>query len=422
MNFWFGDSANVIHVSKSGNDANGGVAQQYPVAFAADAKLTIGSAVTACPDGGTIIVWPGDYDETVDIATATKQITLIGTHWRKCRIVPTTGECILGYHGLILKNISCEVQDDASKAVDCEDMDNLSFINCYIHTRGIDAIYAISGGRMVIDNCFVFSSYDAVYGGLETIVRNSTIITDGDYGSGNIARTFVVASYAHTGTFLDCLLMAQAKYGTEKDGKAATVYNSDRDLVVLSIGKMNLDRCIVIADGSLPTLPHVDSVASGDAYCTQSVELIASNTNFFCDTDANEAATVGYGLSISSNTILNNCIINSSGTSAAWDLWASGAQTIRLNNCEYDSSQVHANVTVKETQSYADAAITANAQLTAMQKLQRADKVIDTTQTPWVVDYKEEATENALMSKTMKNTDGDNITSTDNVLGRLIQE
>ncbi len=52
----------------------------------------------------------------------------------------------------------------------------------------------------------------------------------------------------------------------------------------------------------------------------------------------------------------------------------------------------------------------------------RADKVIDTTGTPWVVDYKEEGTEEVLMSKTMKNTAGANVTSKNNVLGQLEKE
>ncbi len=55
-------------------------------------------------------------------------------------------------------------------------------------------------------------------------------------------------------------------------------------------------------------------------------------------------------------------------------------------------------------------------------KLIRADKVIDITETPWVVDCKEEGTETVLMSKTMKNTVGDDIVNKDNVLGRLEKE
>ena len=54
--------------------------------------------------------------------------------------------------------------------------------------------------------------------------------------------------------------------------------------------------------------------------------------------------------------------------------------------------------------------------------LLRADKVIDIGETPWVVDYKEEGTEDVLMSKTMKNTAGNDIVDKDNVLGQLEQE
>ncbi len=60
--------------------------------------------------------------------------------------------------------------------------------------------------------------------------------------------------------------------------------------------------------------------------------------------------------------------------------------------------------------------------LTAVKKLLRADKAVDTTASPWVTDYKEEGTENVLMSKTMQNTGGVDISSNNNVLGRLVQE
>ncbi len=56
------------------------------------------------------------------------------------------------------------------------------------------------------------------------------------------------------------------------------------------------------------------------------------------------------------------------------------------------------------------------------EELLRADKKIDTDKTPWVVDHNQEGTSNALMSKTMKNTAGENITAVENVLGQLEQE
>ena len=49
------DSSFVVHVSKLGNDANGGLAQQYPVSLTADAKLTIASAVSAVPDRKSVV-------------------------------------------------------------------------------------------------------------------------------------------------------------------------------------------------------------------------------------------------------------------------------------------------------------------------------------------------------------------------------
>lgn len=62
-------------------------------------------------------------------------------------------------------------------------------------------------------------------------------------------------------------------------------------------------------------------------------------------------------------------------------------------------------------------------EIAAILKLLRADKVIDTSASPWVVDYFEEGTViNPIMSKTLKDTAGNNVTSKNNVLGRLQQE
>lgn len=60
--------------------------------------------------------------------------------------------------------------------------------------------------------------------------------------------------------------------------------------------------------------------------------------------------------------------------------------------------------------------------IVSIQKLIRADKVIDTENVPWVLDYKEEGTEEVLMSKTMKNTDDEDISSINNTVGSLIEE
>jgi len=74
------DGIHTWHVAKTGNNNNGGHSL-------ADAKLTIGAAVSAAGSGDVIVVWPGDYDELVDLQSAGKVIHLKGISKSKTRIV-----------------------------------------------------------------------------------------------------------------------------------------------------------------------------------------------------------------------------------------------------------------------------------------------------------------------------------------------
>jgi pectin methylesterase-like acyl-CoA thioesterase len=144
MNYWFGDSSDVIHVAKTGNDGNSGFAAQYPVNFAADAKLTIASALSVVPDGGTIIVWPGTYNEQVDIRTTAKSITMMGTNKHKCIISFNTASgpsaTVYGYTKCKFANLSI-IQTGAGKALDCEGQHRCEFEDLYISSSGIDGLY-----------------------------------------------------------------------------------------------------------------------------------------------------------------------------------------------------------------------------------------------------------------------------------------
>lgn len=57
-----------------------------------------------------------------------------------------------------------------------------------------------------------------------------------------------------------------------------------------------------------------------------------------------------------------------------------------------------------------------------LEQMQKANRIIDTTGDPWVVDYKNKDTGDTILSQTMKNTAGANITSKANILGRLEKE
>ena len=55
----------------------------------------------------------------------------------------------------------------------------------------------------------------------------------------------------------------------------------------------------------------------------------------------------------------------------------------------------------------------------AIQDLIEADKVIDTSGDPWVLEWRQKTTKTVLLRQEMQNTGGTNITSTNNVLGQL---
>jgi len=59
------------------------------------------------------------------------------------------------------------------------------------------------------------------------------------------------------------------------------------------------------------------------------------------------------------------------------------------------------------------------AQNEAFRKLVEADKVVDTSGSPWVLEYRDKDTKEVLLRQTMKNTSGEPITNVNNVLGQL---
>jgi len=96
------DSGHVWHVAKTGNDGNGGHAQQYPINLAADAKLTISAAIAAAAAGDTIIIHPGLYSETVGVS---KQLILEATNRNQCRITSALNALTISADGVIVRRI-----------------------------------------------------------------------------------------------------------------------------------------------------------------------------------------------------------------------------------------------------------------------------------------------------------------------------
>ncbi len=345
MDFWFGDSASVIHVSKSGNDANGGVAQQYPVSLANDSKLTIGSALSACPDGGTIVIWPGEYAEQVDVASAAKSIRLVGVHRYKCMITQSgSTDTVVGYKRCVFENLSV-TQTGMGKALTVSD--ETTIVNCDVISSGIDGLYGSGADRVKVKNCYVFSSYDSLYLGNEGLVEDSLIVTDGCYSGSGVARAVCTGSAGDNVIVRNSILIAQPSYG-KKTMPGAELYESDRDLYCIkTAGTVVLDNCVLIASGYKPGGAHADSYAAGDSHCVDAVQrLVANNCSFFSWTDANQAGTTAYGLHNTGGQVQNG-IFSVFGLAGTWELYTTGTRKVYLANTCYDAAKVGSGIELK---------------------------------------------------------------------------
>jgi hypothetical protein len=176
------DSSRVWHVAKTGNDGNSGHAGQYPVNLANDAKLTIGAAVSAAASGDTIIIWPGDYAENVNLGT--KSLTLIGTSRNKSRIVPATGDGIDLGNDCIVRNLAVEALSTGAIGIDGRYKSNLIIEDCDIYAN-FDGVGLNDSASVWVRNCMVRGQYDGgnIGGANRIVIDNCIFIGLGTYAT-----------------------------------------------------------------------------------------------------------------------------------------------------------------------------------------------------------------------------------------------
>ena len=214
---YLGDSAHVIHVAKAGNDANGGVAQQYPINLVADAKLTITAAVAAATAGDSIIIWPGDYNE--DINASAKALNFFGTNKYLCRIHGNTtgiGTLRLGSKSSI-KNLWIENTGIASDtyAVEAQDKTHLVIDNCFIY--GSYASIHLAGSSFVrMDNVQCLGKRNGFSANTvaDVIVNNCIFKSDGSYGTGEDCFGANISGYA---VYNNCHFVASRSDASSKN-------------------------------------------------------------------------------------------------------------------------------------------------------------------------------------------------------------
>jgi len=208
------DSSRVWHVAKAGNDGNSGHAEQYPVNLANDAKLTIGVAVTAAASGDTIIVWPGTYDEAIDLDAANKVLTITGTNRALCVIYNQTG----GGHGIVLEddcvlsNISVLSGTGNGAAGLKAQKNRLTIDNVYAKCNSVSG--AVDGAQfnnandLHVNNSIFTGDYDGavITGCNRALFDNCHFITTG--ASSNEVKGLIIGQAIYNVQFRNCVFQA----------------------------------------------------------------------------------------------------------------------------------------------------------------------------------------------------------------------
>lgn len=290
---YFLDSSHVLHVAKTGNDANSGHAGQYPVNLASDAKLTIGAAITAAVSGDTIILWPGDYAENVSFGS--KALTMIGTNRNKSRVIPASGDGIALANDSVLLNLAVQALDS--------------------DVKGVAAGYKTN---VVIRDCDVYGNYEGLYGyqAKSLFLRNSRFRGQCDGGNLDSAERVVAEG---------CIFIGLGTYGTGV---------SCNGLYGTGIGTYS--NCVFIAE-------RADTTSQGIAAVNLKANSLAVLKNCVLKATAGSGHTgIADGILVNGSGAvgaMENCIVSCSSENASGgphDL-RQAAGTLIVSHCGYET-------------------------------------------------------------------------------------
>jgi hypothetical protein len=181
----------VWHVRVDGNDSYEGHSYQTGLA-------TINAALAASADGDTIYLWPGNYNETVDLDAHNKALTLIGMSRSASRITHSSNTFgIKLENGCVIKNLSVILTGSPGNGSLTQAVVGTNKINCTIEDCDINGIYdgLYMGGTVkpVIKNCRIFAGYDALYlaGATDFLVDNCTLEVSNSYSTTTDMRALI---------------------------------------------------------------------------------------------------------------------------------------------------------------------------------------------------------------------------------------
>jgi len=297
------DSSHIWHVAKSGNDGNSGHAGQYPVNLANDAKLTIGAAVAAAANGDIIVIWPGDYVETVNLDSTNKGLRLIGTHRDLCRITPDADDAIVIEDNTQLHNLSFITEVTGKRGIEGANKNNIIINNCYSYGP-YDGLFLSSCTNVRLTNSYFKSTYDGANIGNKGFFIDGCIFETNGASVGVLATALILGN--HEFDDLGMLVRNTIARAVRTDASSQKCY-----AIMCKKGKVILENCDLVA--------VTKASAAGDA----------------------SALLAGFMSVFSSEWAIKNCnFYSSSIAGTASDIEAFNSSKIALSNCVYDRTKV----------------------------------------------------------------------------------
>jgi hypothetical protein len=297
-------SAHEWYVSKSGNDSSDGHNPQ-------NAKLTIMAAVNAANNGDTVYIYPGDYDETVDL-TGKNYITLDG--FNKGALITRTGsgqKGIIGENGSKIRNLRVSTTSKTANTIGfyASEKSYIKIENCEI-LGAFDGIYLDTCSNIDILNNHIESYYDGMNAILATNlnVNDNTFVTNGSYAT-NIHAHGVTFSNSYN----EVIFVSNRVYSNRNDSSSYSVhgvYNSSARLKIsdnsikVSAGSNNTGNVYGIYTNTIVNANnnYVFTTTSGSGTC---YDLYNSTSDFWVDNSFYDPAKT-YGTIINYSRTASN--------------------------------------------------------------------------------------------------------------------
>ena len=279
---------------------------------------TIGAAVTALEAAGTygtVQIYPGVYAEEVDVSSG-KQIHFNGTDRATCivQVATAASHAFTLQSGCTLENLTAIGEE---RAVMAQNKNDITIRNCTLKVTGSDgvedAIKLDDGVRCVVEDSYLFSTYDVIANANGQItIRNS--ILEGDNANTGVGGYVIITGGSTTTT-----------------GHRASI----------------IDNCVLTMNRTTES----GAAASTSGVLSLGGDTVVTNSNIYAymGTNVDNADSVLFGIVVSGaeldepKIVVSNCVINTSKVSAnatAYDLYVNTGEVL-IGNSYYDTSKTY---------------------------------------------------------------------------------